>query len=487
MILDSTHVLSVSELTDEIRNCLNGQFAEVWVSGEVSGLKQPQSGHIYLNLKDDQAQLAAVVWRSALARLNFVPEDGLEVLCRGHIDVYPKRGSYQLIVQAMQPLGVGALQLAFRQLHMRLKSEGLFDPEHKLPLPSIPRRVAVVTSPTGAAIHDFLQVVNRRWPHLDILVVPVKVQGPGAAMEIATAVEFCGQDLNFKPEVIVVTRGGGSLEDLWAFNEEPLVRAIFNCPVPVISAVGHEINITLSDLVADLRALTPSEAGEKLVPDKLDVITQLDHQYSQLNKWLIHQCHLKREQLQALADRPVVRQPIRIIQQRAQLLDSVDSRLAELCRRRFEQTRDQLGRCFDVLRLSAVNCLPRARLRLQQLANSTAFRAPAERIAAKQSETLELEQRLKASLQKSIEGQKFRVQLLSEKLAAFDPHRVLSRGYSLTLKADGTPLVSCQNAGKHDKILTWLSDGRLTSRIEAVESGLNYANDGKKEDPASGR
>src|SRR4051812_10022291 len=257
--------LTVAQLTAQIKNTLEGEFPSVWVVGEISNYSRPQSGHCYFTLKDDQAQIRAVLWRSAAARLKFDLADGLDVVCHGHLDVYGPRGSYQLVVDELQPKGMGALELALRKLREKLAAEGLFDAARKRKLPAFPRRVAFVTSPTGAAIHDFLQVLRRRWRGVDVLVIPARVQGDGAAKEIVAGIRLANR-ISPRPDVLVVGRGGGSLEDLWSFNEEPVVRAIAASKIPTVSAVGHEIDVTLSDLVADVRALTPSEAAERIVP-----------------------------------------------------------------------------------------------------------------------------------------------------------------------------------------------------------------------------
>ena len=266
--------LSVSQLTAQVKDLLEGSFPSVWVEGEISNLSRPQSGHCYLSIKDERAQLRAVLWRGTAERLPVKLVDGMEVICQGGLDVYAPRGSYQLVIRKVLPKGEGGLQKALRRLRDKLSAEGLFDKSQKKPLPRFPRRIAVVTSPTGAAIHDFLQVLQRRWRHADVLLVPVRVQGSDAAAEIATAIEQVNL-LREPVDVIVVGRGGGSLEDLWAFNEEPLVRAIYASKIPVISAVGHEIDVTLADLVADIRALTPSEAAELVVPDEGEIISLL--------------------------------------------------------------------------------------------------------------------------------------------------------------------------------------------------------------------
>ena len=262
--------ISVSQLTRQIKASLNNRFPSVWIEGEISGITRPSSGHVYLTLKDPHAQINGIIWASDAEALDFEIEQGMKVVCRGGVDVYPQRGVYQIIIRRIMPKGIGSLQLAFKQLHAKLSSEGLFDEDHKRDLPRLPKHIAVVTSPTGAAVRDFLQVLLRRWPNIRVTIVPSKVQGPGASQEIAAGIGYC-QNFKTPPDVIVVTRGGGSIEDLWAFNEEVVVRAIHASEIPVISGVGHEIDVTLCDLVADARALTPSEAAERAVPDVEDV------------------------------------------------------------------------------------------------------------------------------------------------------------------------------------------------------------------------
>ena len=279
-------VLTVSELTGQIKELLEEGLPAVWVAGEISNMSRPQSGHVYLTLKDDRAQIRAVLWRSTALQLRFALADGLDVICRGTIDVYAPRGSYQLVIRQIEPQGEGALQLALRQLKAKLAAEGLFDENRKRPLPRYPRRVAFVTSPTGAAIRDFLEVIGRRWRGLDVLVIPARVQGEGAAAEIAAGIRAANR-LAHRPDVLVVGRGGGSLEDLWCFNEEVVVRAIVASEIPVVSAVGHEIDVTLADFAADRRALTPSEAAELVVPDREELLLRLDSNRQRLAAVLV--------------------------------------------------------------------------------------------------------------------------------------------------------------------------------------------------------
>ncbi len=269
-------ILTVTELTRQIKGLVEQGFDGLWVEGEVSNFKAAASGHMYFSLKDAGAQLKAVMWRGSRPGLRFELADGVKVAAYGRLSVYEPRGEYQMVVERLEPQGLGALQLAFEQLKARLEAEGLFARERKRPLPALPRRVAVVTSPTGAVIQDILNVTARRCPYLDIVVLPVKVQGEGAALEISRAIEAAGRGEAGPVDLVVVARGGGSLEDLWAFNEEAVARAIFGCRVPVVSAVGHETDFTIADFTADLRAPTPSAAAELIAPSREQLRQRLD-------------------------------------------------------------------------------------------------------------------------------------------------------------------------------------------------------------------
>ncbi len=322
---EAPEVLGVSELTAQIKDVLEQTFFDVWVGGEIGDFARPRSGHCYLTLKDDRAQLRAVIWRGTAARVRFDLVDGLEVVCRGRVEVYAPRGSYQLIVEEIQPRGLGALELALRQLREKLGCEGLFDAARKRPLPRFVQRVAVVTSPTGAAIRDFLTVLGRRWQGTDVLIVPARVQGEGAAEEIAGGIELVDR-LARPVDCLVVTRGGGSLEDLWAFNEERVVRAIAASRVPVVSAVGHEIDVTLADLAADVRAATPSEAAERIAPAAEEFLAGLRHQQRRLAAALHRRAALARGQLDRLAAHGVFRRPYRRLADLARRLDELSLR-----------------------------------------------------------------------------------------------------------------------------------------------------------------
>ncbi len=333
---------SVSQLTQAIKSSLSSHFPSVWVAGEISGMTQASSGHVYLTLKDQHAQINGIIWRSDVENLKFEIKNGMEVECRGNLDVYPQRGTYQIIIRRIRPKGVGALELAFRQLHARLLAEGLFDPAHKKSLPAIPRHVAVVTSPTGAAIRDFLQVLTRRWSNIHVTIVPTKVQGPGAAAEIAAAIRVCNRKVDFF-DVIVVTRGGGSVEDLWSFNEEPVVRAIYESAIPVISGVGHEIDVTLTDLVADVRALTPSEAAERLVPNYRDIVDMLDATKHRMARTILARIQNAHQQLATLATRTVMTQPLERIRQSAIELDFLENAMNRAARQKIAKSDQELA------------------------------------------------------------------------------------------------------------------------------------------------
>lgn len=323
---DQPQVLSVFQLTTLVQGLLETAFDDVWVSGEVSEVSRPHSGHIYFTLKDDQAQIRGVIWRTAASRLKFTLQEGQQVICRGGLDVYPPRGSYQLVVRQVEPQGLGALQLALKQLQQKLAAEGLFELSRKRPLPSFPRRIGFVTSPTGAAIRDFLQVAARRFHGVQVFVIPAKVQGEGAARDIVRGIELANR-LVPPLDLLVVGRGGGSLEDLWCFNEEPVVRAIAASQIPVVSAVGHEIDVTLSDLVADIRALTPSEAAERVIPSAEELRARLTSLQRRLGQNLHRRTLLARQRLCSVAERRVLRRPFDVVRDRQRRLDELSQRL----------------------------------------------------------------------------------------------------------------------------------------------------------------
>jgi exodeoxyribonuclease VII large subunit len=368
-------VLSVSELTDRIKVTLEGSFAGVAVAGEICNLSRPQSGHCYLTLKDDRAQLRAVIWRGTAARIRFDLHDGLEVVCRGAIDVYAARGTYQLVITEIQPKGMGALELALRQLQARLAAQGLFDPERKRPLPRFPRQIAVVTSPTGAAIRDFLEVLRRRWRCVNVWLIPVRVQGEGSAAEVVRAIGLVNR-LAERIDCLVVARGGGSSEDLWTFNEEAVVRAVAGCKVPVVSAIGHEIDVTLCDLAADVRALTPSEAAELVVPSADEVRLLLLGRQRHLVSALRRRAAEARARLAAIGASRALRRPLDRVHDLQRRLDELAARAARAQGHRLRFAQGHLERLATHLdSLSPVAVLARGYSITERLSDCSLVRA----------------------------------------------------------------------------------------------------------------
>ena len=341
-------VYTVSQLTSAIKDQLEARFGGLWVEGEVSNLRVHSSGHVYFTLKDEGAQIRAVLFKSRVRRLRFAPEDGLHVLAFANLDLYAVRGEYQLVCEVLEPRGLGALQLAFEQLKARLQAEGLFDAGRKRPLPVLPRRVGLITSPTGAAVRDFLRVITRRFADVHVLVYPVRVQGETAAGEIARAL----RDLNQLGglDVLVLARGGGSLEDLWAFNEEVVARAIAASKLPVISAVGHESDVTIADFVADLRAPTPSAAAELVVREKAQLVQHLAGLRDRLHGITRQRLRRLRERLDDVRRRRVLTDPARPLRDLHRRLDDLAGRLQRGLDRRRREARDRLGRAARALR-----------------------------------------------------------------------------------------------------------------------------------------
>lgn len=334
-------ILSVSDLTTLLKAVVEETFPQVWVAGEISNLTRAGSGHLYFTLKDAEAQLKAVMWRSAAERVKFQLHDGLEVIASGPLEVYAPRGQYQIIVQQMQPQGLGALELALRQLQQKLDAEGLFDPARKRPLPRMPRRIALVTSPSGAAVRDLIQVITRRWPPAELIIVPVAVQGEHAAREIAEGLRRAA--LLPEVDVIITGRGGGSLEDLWCFNEEVVARAIAASPIPIVTAIGHEIDVTIADLIADRRVLTPSEAGELVVPLLSEIREFLSSTRQRLISALQQRSRQARMTLDGLAQRRCFTRPTDRLHDLAARLDDYETRLKQALAHQMNSAKHRLG------------------------------------------------------------------------------------------------------------------------------------------------
>jgi exodeoxyribonuclease VII large subunit len=353
-------IYRVSDLARSIKTLLEEAHTSVWVEGEVSNLSRPQSGHLYLTLKDEEAPLRAVIYRGVALRMRFDLRDGLKIIVRGRLTLYTPRGDVQLQVEEVQPKGVGALELAYRQLKEKLSVRGYFEPRRKRPLPRFPRRVALVTSPTGSAVRDLLEVLSRRWPLCEVWVCPVRVQGEGAAQEIAAALGFLNRLAPRLLDVIILGRGGGSLEDLWAFNEEPVAQAIYESRVPVVTGVGHEDDLSIADLVADCRALTPSEAAERVVPDQAEFLASLEQTQDRLKTLLRRHLELARRRLDDLAGRRCFRQPLDQLRDAERQLDELADRLTRAARQCVEAARQALqGHTARLDSLSPLNVLAR--------------------------------------------------------------------------------------------------------------------------------
>ena len=437
-------VYTVSELTAGIKGTLEGMFPAVWVEGEISNLRVPSSGHAYFTLKDEGAQLSAVLFRGRGRRVRFEPEDGMHVLAFGGLDVYAARGQYQLVVELMEPQGLGALQLAFEQLKRKLEAEGLFDDGRKRKLPVYPRVIGIVTSPTGAAIRDMLNIIGRRFGDLRILIAPVRVQGDGAPAEIVQALVNLQEMAEL--DVIVVGRGGGSIEDLWAFNDEAVARAIVACRVPVISAVGHETDFTIADFVADLRAPTPSGAAELVVREKLAVIERLVDLYARLKQAMTADVTAQRERLQFLARRRVLTDPARALRDLYRRLDDLQGRL----------------------RLGLRAGQRQIRHRLALLTQALSARNPAARISADVALLGQLRGRLVSGAAHGVQASRARFATSVGRLESLSPLAVLSRGYSVTRLPSGALVRSAAQTRAGDLLEILLHQGALGARVTEV-------------------
>ncbi len=443
-------VLSVSELTSTVRRLLEKEVGDIWITGEVTNLRAQSSGHVYFTLKDSAAQVSCVLFRGgAVANREFL-QDGQKLLLNGSLTVYEPRGQYQLVVRAIEPQGVGALQLAFEKLKRKLQAEGLFASERKRPLPRYPQRLGIVTSPTGAAIRDVLHVVQRRAPGLEIILAPCRVQGEGAATEIAGAVRLLNawslaQAPSDRLDLILVTRGGGSLEDLWAFNEEAVARAIFESALPVVSAVGHEIDFTISDFVADMRAATPSAAAEVITEGTFSSRQFVSEAGRRLHQLVRSRLELDREDVADFARRLSRLHPRRWVQERFQYLDDLRTSLARALR----HSRRLHGAALDGLR----GRLLRAR--------------PAAMLSERRQAVRELQRRLLERTRAGLKESGAMVDMLQARLKLLSPDNVLARGYSITMdEATGHVLRSARETRRGQILKTKLKTGEVRSVVE---------------------
>ncbi len=409
-------ILTVSELTGRIRMLLEREFFEVWIEGELSNCKVWNTGHMYFTLKDGSAQIKGVMFRSALARLRFKPQDGLHVVARAKVSVYDQKGEYQIICEHLEPEGLGALQLAFDQLKERLSKEGLFDQRRKRTLPVLPRKIGVVTSLDGAAIRDIIKVLRRRYANAHIVIRPARVQGDGAAMDVARGIRAIGKVRGV--DVVIIGRGGGSIEDLWAFNEEVVARAIAGCPVPTISAVGHETDVTIADFVADVRAATPSAAAEMVVSRKDDFCSRIDRLTHRVGAAMTSRVHRMESRLRALETRPGYA--------------GTHGRVAMRARHAAELTHE--------LRAAITGRLAAHDRRWQTLRRNLDVFDLRRRLGGVRTRLVAVDGRLASGWTRRRHAADARLRSTASRLESLSPLRVLARGYAAAFTADGQVL-----------------------------------------------
>jgi exodeoxyribonuclease VII large subunit len=444
----------VSDIVAQVRGMVESEFGDVWVEGEISNYRPAPSGHLYFTLKDAGAQLPIVLFRRQAMLLRFRPEDGLHVLVRGRVSVYEQRGQMQLVAETMEPVGAGSLQLAFEQLKERLKSEGLFDASRKKPLPAFPRTVAIVTSPTGAVIRDFLNVAGRRHSGLSVLLYPVSVQGDQAPAEIEAALAHLNAAVVANPhfaDLIVLARGGGSLEDLAAFNSERVARAIAACKLPVVSAVGHETDFTIADFVADLRAPTPSAAAELITEAQHTVaehLATLSHRLERAARYQLLQARQRLARLQA---------------------GRAEARVSAHLHRNAQRLDELAFRLESTLNVA----LRERRTRLTELSAAVLHADPRQSLAHAREQLAELRNRIANNLERRVQSYAARLSQLDARLRSLSPLAVLDRGYALVLSAEGDVVRSAAQIEPGQKLLTRLADGVFTSRVESTGATTN--------------
>ncbi len=438
-------VLTVAQLTAQIRSLLEKEYRAVWVEGEISNCRPAQSGHLYFTLKDAAAQIRCVCFRNQLRLLKFKPEDGLQVTVRGSLSVYDQRGEYQIYVEHVEPVGLGALQLAFEQLKQKLENEGLFAAERKKVLPVLPGRIGLITSPAGAAVRDVLRILRRRFPGAQALIYPVRVQGDGAAQDIVEALRF----FNRKPlaDVLILTRGGGSLEDLQPFNEESVAREIAKSAVPVISAVGHEQDFTIADFVADVRASTPSNAAEIVVRTRQEFDAHLQNTAQRLTELIRYKLLVLQREVQELASHRGFRQLETLLRQSRQSVDEAAARLGE-------SLRERLGA---------------ARERVQTAAARVAGFDLRARIAALRARAAQRSSELQGRMEALLVARRRRLERLMTQLDERSPLRVLDRGYAIAYDASGNVLRDAAGIRTGEEITVRVRRARLRAKVTQKE------------------
>lgn len=443
--IDSTQRVfySISRLNQEVRGILEGNFPMIWVEGEISNIARPSSGHLYFSLKDENAQVRCAMFRSRNKLGRFSPDNGMQVIVRARVSLYEPRGDFQLIVEHMEETGDGALRRAYEILKQRLLHEGLFDPAHKKPLPALPQHIGIITSPTGAAIRDVLHVLKRRFPTIPVLIYPIPVQGASAAPEITRMIRLAAR--RNECDVLILARGGGSLEDLWPFNDEQVARAIYECPIPLITGIGHEIDFTIADFVADMRAPTPSAAAELVSPDMEEWLSLLQQHQKRLVFHLQNLLKQKEQRLEWLLKRIQQQHPGQRIHQRSQRLDEIEQRLYRSIRSSLRHNRTRLGEISAHL-LSAT---------------------PHHRIEQHLSDCRYLSHRLLTALQHRFEHYRQQLTTLSRTLDSVSPLATLGRGYAIVRRpVDGAVIRSYKDVNTGDEIEARLARGKLICDVK---------------------
>lgn len=466
----STTPLSVSQITAKIKFAIESELpATLHIVGEISNFKKHSSGHLYLTLKDEACEISCVMWRSAAQKLKFNPSDGMEVVATGHVEVFERAGRYQLYIRKIEPRGVGALELAFRQLCEKLHKEGLFDEDHKKALPEYPQRIVIVTSPTGAAIADMLRTIERRYPCVEILIYPVAVQGEAAALQIAAAIQKINtlQNQLGPIDLMIVGRGGGSLEDLWSFNEEVVARAIYASHIPIISAVGHEVDVTVADLVADVRAVTPTAAAELAVPVLDEVFEELSSQQSRLQQSLKSLLELANAKLTTITTRRTFSEPLSIVQQREQIIDEMSNRVTRKLSDRVALHRRRLDQLEPTLqRISPHTYLIQQSNRLRHLEQRLERSSPAHTILTASEKLKRLSHTIHASIHHKLRLGGEQIQSLRAQLQAVSHESVLQRGFSVTRTKKGRKLLRSIDAVRDgQRLITQIADGKFESQV----------------------
>ncbi len=438
-------IYSVSRLNQEARALLEGGLPLLWVEGEISNLARPSSGHMYFTLKDEQAQVRCALFRMNSLRLGFTPENGTQVLARARVSLYEARGEFQLIVEHLEPVGEGALRRAFELLKQRLAAEGLFDAAHKKPLPGLPRQIGLLTSPTGAALRDILTTLRRRFPALPVLIYPIPVQGAGAAQKIADRLRTA--NARAECDVLVLARGGGSLEDLWAFNEEVVARAIYASQIPVVTGIGHEIDFTIADFAADRRAPTPTAAAELISPDRAEWFERLTRLENRMQLATRRRLGHLQQTLSNLQKH--LQHPGRRLRDQAQRLDGLEQRLHHARRVFFRHTR----------------------VRLAELGARLTTHTPLHRLRQAEGQTTLFAQRLYAAIRRLVEKRRAGLQTLTRALDAVSPLATLARGYAIVRRAPELSLLrNARDAAPGDTVHTRLARGSLICKVERTLS-----------------